>query len=536
MRVAAKTIGTFSLWTSDGREITPRGQKERGLLATLCLAEERRRSRRWLEAILWSEADVDQASANLRQALLRLRRGLGVDAALIVATRDEVSFAPGALSVDFEDDPAGARAALDAGRELFEGLDVREEGFEDWLREQRGGLPARLGRMTAKRPARRPPTLVLTQGETFLRGEALLARACLDRVTTLLSDFAFVEVWSPEGVQASLGPPDRGLRLQVDVSDVGGRTHVLARLRAGLGGRVLWTRQVALDAPSEAALGLVALDALVYDAAESAYRAIPEAVAGGEAEVEAEALILNGVRDLFSFDPARLARAEALFRQAGEVAPSARVLAWRAAQKSFLAVERSTGDVAAVRAEASDLATRALQAGEPTALVLALVSHVRLTVDGDVASGGMLARDAMALTPGNPFAAISLAAALSRQGQPEAARALAARGRDAAQFSPLRHWFDSACCLAEIAAGDFDAAILSAEAAFARAPTFRPPLRHLYALYLKRGQIENAVRIADALRRLEPDFSLRRVREDPTFPGSTLRLARLSDQEDVIPA
>ncbi len=81
--------------------------------------------------------------------------------------------------------------------------------------------------------------------------------------------------------------------------------------------------------------------------------------------------------------------------------------------------------------------------------------------------------------------------------------------------------------LAATQMGDYETAISCFEAARARAPHFRAPLRHLIFLYLKRGQPENALRAMTNLQRIEPDFSLQLIRDDPTYPAGTLRRADL---------
>ncbi|MGL5011883.1 MAG: tetratricopeptide repeat protein, partial [Paracoccaceae bacterium] len=74
---------------------------------------------------------------------------------------------------------------------------------------------------------------------------------------------------------------------------------------------------------------------------------------------------------------------------------------------------------------------------------------------------------------------------------------------------------------------DYETAISCFEAARARAPHFRAPLRHLIFLYLKRGQPENAMRALANLKQIEPDFSLDLIRNDPSYPAGTLRRAEL---------
>jgi len=58
-------------------------------------------------------------------------------------------------------------------------------------------------------------------------------------------------------------------------------------------------------------------------------------------------------------------------------------------------------------------------------------------------------------------------------------------------------------------------------------------MRHLYALYLSTGQHQQAINVLTKLRKLEPDFSLDFVRNNPSFPASTLRTTPLIEQQDI---
>lgn len=133
-----RLAGPFDIADPSGTSIRPHQVKQTALLALLASAPGMSRGRRWCQALLWPDSAPEQAAANLRQTLARLRRHLGDARALLGSDkqniwldRDRVELCPAPV-----------------GQDLLEGLDVGEEAFEDWLREQRatslqGPLPHR---------------------------------------------------------------------------------------------------------------------------------------------------------------------------------------------------------------------------------------------------------------------------------------------------------------------------------------------------------------------------------------------------------
>ena len=125
-------IGRLILRDGSGRDCTPRGVKARGLIGLLALTPDRKRSRRWLEGRLWSDRAPEQASGSLRQTLVEIRAALGSAAEALEADREHIGLC--GLSTDLESDPIAAREALASGRELLEGIELRDPAFVDWLK------------------------------------------------------------------------------------------------------------------------------------------------------------------------------------------------------------------------------------------------------------------------------------------------------------------------------------------------------------------------------------------------------------------
>jgi TolB-like protein/Flp pilus assembly protein TadD len=134
-------LGPFRLIAPGGERIEVASRKGRALIAMLAMANEGERARRWLQDRLWGARQQAQAASSLRRELSDLRgllnRGAGP---LLTAGNDRARLDLSRLKVDAR--TAGPDEV--ASHEFLEGLDIPgEDGFEEWLREQRSALRAR---------------------------------------------------------------------------------------------------------------------------------------------------------------------------------------------------------------------------------------------------------------------------------------------------------------------------------------------------------------------------------------------------------
>ena len=140
-------LGFISVRHSDGKDCTPRSTKARALLALLALSPDRARSRRWLEAMLWSDRAEAQAQGSLRQALLDLRRSCPSGQSFVEADREKIWLIQDRVWIDVSDDFFNCVKKFHDGSELMEGLFVRGEEFEDWLRMERSRFVRNIGNL-----------------------------------------------------------------------------------------------------------------------------------------------------------------------------------------------------------------------------------------------------------------------------------------------------------------------------------------------------------------------------------------------------
>ena len=139
-------LGGFCLRDPAGREIAISSRKAQALLAVLGVAFPGSVSRERLIGILWAEHSQERARHSLRQTLSDLRRDMPQ---LVAAHGDALAIEAAACTVDvaaFREAAAAhdvgslERASLLYGGPLADGLVVREESFEDWLRTERAQL------------------------------------------------------------------------------------------------------------------------------------------------------------------------------------------------------------------------------------------------------------------------------------------------------------------------------------------------------------------------------------------------------------
>ncbi|MCU0826385.1 MAG: tetratricopeptide repeat protein [Tabrizicola sp.] len=528
-----RLVGVFEVRDDSGRDCTPRGAKARAILAMLCQTPDRRRARRWLEARLWSDRGAEQASGSLRQALMEIRKALGAEADCLEADRDTVRLS--GVATDLERDQAAAVQALQSGREFLEGIDIIDQAFEDWLREERQRVEGALGILrpeTGRQPiasvARLPFVIrlgTLPEGVGSFAGKAMA-----DAIARLLSEFAHIDIYGSGGAEVPADLPREGLDLHVEAAEIQDRVHVLVSLSSAGNGQVIWNQRATVPGGEADQIWAGDLPALVFQAADAALSHFPRLRECQDGPGRANALIATAVNEMFSYNADRLREADRILAEAGEIASSARIFAWRCLVRQIMYVERTEPDPARLVAEIDEYARKALERSKANPLVLSLVGMARVMVDENPDAGAILARDALALSPYNAHSHAAQAGALMRFGDNLGALAAARRGVEIAARTAHVHWWEATSGLAALRSGSHVAAIAHFESAHYRAPGFRAAMRNLLFLYLAAGERAKASRVYRALLRLEPDFTLDRIMHEPHYPAVTLRKSGLLEQ------
>ncbi len=528
-----RLVGVFEVRGDDGRDCTPRGAKARAILAMLCQTPDRRRARRWLESRLWSDRGAEQASGSLRQALMEIRKALGDEADWLETDRDVVRL--GGVTTDLEADSDGSARALQAGREFLEGIDIIDQSFEDWLREERARVESGLGihrpdqaRLPVAATARLP--FVIRLGGLPPGVGSFAGRALADSIGRLLAEFAHIDVYGAGGAPIPADLPREGMVLHVEGAEIQDRVHVLVSLSSAASGQIIWNQRAAVPVTEADFIGAGDLPPLVFQAADAALSHFPQLAECQSGPRRSNALIANALTEMFSYDGDRLRAADRMLVEAGEIASSARIYAWRVLVRQIMYVERTDADYPRLTAEIDEYSRKALELSKANPLVLSLVGLARVMVDANPDAGVVLARDAIALSPYNAHGHLAQGAALSRIGDNVGALEAARRGAEIAARTAHVHWWEGLSGLVALRSGNLPAAIAHYEAAHYRAPGFRAAMRHLLFLYLAVGEREKAARVHRGLIRAEPDFTVERALHEPHYPAHTLRKSGLMER------
>jgi TolB-like protein len=161
---ALSLFGPFRLTGPNGKRIEIASKKGMALIAMLAMGKEGERTREWLQEKLWGSRQQTQAQSSLRRELSNLRKLLNTGLTpLLICAHGRVRLDLEHLDVDALTPNGTGRPAAQAPTdgEFLEGIDIpNEEGFEEWLREQRSALREHVRSSSEPRRSGNGPTAV----------------------------------------------------------------------------------------------------------------------------------------------------------------------------------------------------------------------------------------------------------------------------------------------------------------------------------------------------------------------------------------
>ena len=478
--------GPVSMNDATGSDLTPSSMKARGLLTLVGAAAALRCPRAKLQDKLWSDRGPKQGNASLRQTLSEVRRALGRHRGALITGPGWVGLDPNLVRVDLDPDPT----CLPENVEFAEDLDICDPEFDDWIRLQRQHHAARLSasRGAGPRPRTRPELAPLAitlaprpSGHSGIDGFIGLA---LQDAALRACDLAHCNIRTGPKTDAAPG----GLRLVAHAARLAGGFALNVTLLQAGSGQQLCSRTFTVGADIPAA-ELRQVSAEVTLALLLAVSRDDDAVPAAHPPLA----------DVFSYSRDRLLAADARLDRSP---PAAARLALRAYIRNTLLVERLAEDPEQTRAEATELAQRAVDRAPQSATALA-VAAMTATRNRRFQLSAELALRAARIDPANPVARHSLAVALSSLGHHKEAHLEATRllSEPLSALSPASWTMSGALTAAR--AGRLRAALRYADLAHEHAPDYRPPLRLLAALHRHLGQDAEAREAFRKLRTLD---------------------------------
>ena len=495
--------GTFSVFDDQLRDVTPRGIKERGLLALLLLSPGQRRTRIWVQDKLWSDRETAQASGSLRQALSNVRKALGPLSAHLCSDRASIWIDP----------PFPLNAAFDPDRgELLEDIVIADPEFSDWLAMQRAKRDNTTGANTTgfgpfanlpqAQTQRRPVTEIRRIDRSGTHRGAFILRSLSQRITAGLAQLGDLDVIDQSPNDAPVDESPLIASVELECLDDGDTAFVLLRVLGQPNRRIVWSGRLTVN-PDQLLIGG---NDDVTRAINRTVQAVTDAVIG-TGGLSPMAAIQRAIRRLFDCDRASLATADDLLASAMNSDLRAQAMAWRAVvRQTELHEHREANDNR--QAEAVDFIEQATRLAPQHPVILALSSEFTLNTSGDVGKAAFLAGRAVECDGENPYALDALGHSLILQNRPDDADRVATKARHYAIGLPHSYDWDLMGCFTKIAIGNLTDAYDLALTCHRKMPFARHPLRYLTALSFLKDRPDDGHHYIERLRRLEPNFSL----------------------------
>ncbi len=541
-RLTLYCLGPLRLVDPEGGDRTPRGRKAQGVLALLARAPNYKRPRTSLQDKLWSDRPKSQGAASLRQALAEIRKAMRTHASALRTDGMMVALDPNQITV--EDVPAD----YDWSRvELFEGLDIVDPEFEDWLRDERRGvkvrrsLPSQVSTngvpqsRVAEGQTKRVDTfrlIIKAQPATASYDEALLGENLADVLAKTIADQSALEVveedlYKCNGTEAS--PAESGLSIRSTVSsDAAGSTWRLAVTDAARG-QIVGAAGSRMDGDLKRPLESPAVLREINRLAHLALSNVDYGEQSADERFVAMKICRQAMSEVFKLSRESLLLADQLFERAFAICPRGIYLAWRAFLRMYLIAERLCDCRQTTIDEAMALIRRALELDPMNSYVSSFAAHVHTIAKRSYIAAYEMAQRSVEANSCNPMGWACLGMAECHLGKPIIGYEHAKLAREIAGSTPFRFHVDTISCITASINNDLEAAIWYGEASHALSPDFRPPLRYLTVLYLLADKYEQSLEIMEQLRVFEPDFSYDLLR-DKSYPVASLHHARLLDR------
>lgn len=510
MKLHIRLHGAFMTSWADHQPCRIAGLKQQALLALLAAAPEYARTRTWLIARLWSESDEEKGRRNLRQLLHGLRAALGGQGAGIVGSEGDLLYLS-ARHVVITGSPAEGT--------FMEGFDLAEEGFEDWLREQRQA--ASVAMPSARAPEPRPPArdraryriAVLPFVESGTEIEPGVGDALAHQLSVAFARSGLVDAISHFSSRQSSPAAEGG---DVDFQVTGRCFHAGAEIGIDVtledagDGTILWgerftERCCAVTSGDGQLIETIAGQCLWLVAREAGHLSTIRPVGQARAHV----LMMNGIVHMHSFDRARFAQARRALEEVVTRCPDSPLpLAWLAQWHLLSVYQGWSDDPARTRRLAFEATGRALDLNPCCELSLAIDGNLLNVLDSDFTAAAQRFATARAINPSSALISQLSAVLCCFTGQGAEAVALTERARSLSPRDPRRAFFAGIGAASYLVAGRWGEAVSEAEAALLLNPGHVSAMRCRVIGLQSSGRHQDAALAAQDLMSVCPRFSV----------------------------
>ena len=518
--------GEISLF---GKQLPMPNKKARTILSMLALAPKYSLTRSLIKSRLWGDRSDTQAAASLRQALATLRKYLSDLSNVLTITQEYVGLNPELVHIVFPQ----------AQETLLPGLDIKDQGFEDWLRQERSNHELN------------PPDTVTsedTQAEFLLNGpgdephsnlvkigilpcltaseahqSAVVGDVVSDIIAQELRNFGIAETYDYRHnivtVENGNPQPPQGVDffLQIAIHVVDEFYVITCKFFDSLDNKQLWNG----FCKTKINVGYLESDDFrlfvneIMDVALFIFNS-PSFISQHENRSSSR-LALAAINEILKGRHGDLKQAELFLDQAYSNNNNSVYLGWKTHIVAYLLGERLVDNPEEHQKRLREVVAIAEEQGRFNPVTLALVAHTHSFVFHDYAKATEIYERMFQLNPMQAICFDLSAVTNVYIDNKELAYQQSQLALKLGRFSPYRYCIDTTCTMASAINKRYDESVMHGERATSKQPTFTAALRFLTAAKSLSGDTEGAEESYRKLTQLEPDFSLRTL-QNKNYP------------------
>ncbi|MEP6067987.1 MAG: hypothetical protein ABJ246_19290 [Paracoccaceae bacterium] len=512
-RMEIKLFGPPQVYVFGAETIHVTGARNLALIALLSRSGGMESTRVSLIDLLWTDNTPERGRANLRQLMYALRGTLGATFDnLFTMTRDKIALRSDAVEL------LGGHA----DGMFLEGLDLAQEGFEDWLRDQRldQPKPAAIQQIRHHDTGILPRIMVMPFQETGITTANGLGDALAQELTGQFARSQLIDAISHFTSQTA----ERGILLDLncDFALTGQCRLAQDRIVVDVSLLELPTNRVLWSDRYKASLQnfLAGEDGLAQDIAGQALRVVMSGAVGKTSssplpELGAHTLMISAASLMHAFERSHFHRAESQLKEVIYRCPEHAVpRAWLAQWHLLRVYQKWSENPAQDHKHAQDAINNALDLNADCPLSLSIDGNIRTIFDADFTTAQHRFETAHAINPSSAFST-QLSAVLAtfigngQQAVDRTDRAFALSPRD-----PRRPFFLTLSAGSYVAGGRYLEAVEMAETSLRHNPLHLSAHRcRVIGLQLA-GREKDARQAAQELIRLDPDLRVSTYQRD----------------------
>lgn len=512
-RIEIKLFGAPRVRVTGAHVIDVTGPRNLALIALLSKSAGMTCSRATLVDMLWTDNTPDRGRANLRQLMHALRGTLGGSYQdLFAITRDTIALKPDV--VEFTNTAADGI--------FLEGLDLRQEGFEDWLRDQRLEQPESIlnGQALRQETGVLPRIMVIPFAETGMNVAGGLGDALAHELTGQFARSQLIDAISHFSSQTAV----KGLHIDLNCDfALTGQIRMTqdalvvdASLLELPTNRVLWSDRYKARLQDF----LAGEDDLANRMAGQALRVIMSGAVGKTSsrplpEVAAHTLMVSAVSLMHAFERNHFQRAHGQLLEVINRCPEHSVpRAWLAQWHLLRVFQKWSDDTAEDNRCAQDAIKNALDLNADCPLSLSIDGNIRTIFDADFKTAQHRFAAAHAINPSSAFSTQLSAVLATFLGQGQNAVDLTDRAFVLSPRDPRRPFFLTLAAGSYVAGGRYAEAVKMAETSLRHNPLHLSAHRcRVIGLQLA-GREDDARKAARELVRLDPKLRVSTYQRD----------------------